>query len=69
MEGKTKTRTPPECNGEELRRRIRSKQPEVRESALTELRRRRDNLRGAALSAWEHEALDKDIDKWLRDHA
>lgn len=51
-------------NGNELRERAKSRRRETRDDALTELERRRDNLRGAVVPAWELEARGSKVDEW-----
>jgi hypothetical protein len=53
-----------ERTGGELRERIRHLRGEGRQDAIAELERRRGNLRGAVVPAWELEARGENVDEW-----
>lgn len=53
-----------EFNGVELRTQAKSRKKAESQPALEELERRRDNLRGAVIPAWEFAERGPNVDEW-----
>lgn len=53
-----------EYSGVELRTQAKSRKKDEKQPALAELARRRDNLRGAVIPAWEFAERGDNVDEW-----
>jgi hypothetical protein len=53
-----------DLSGHELRGKARGRMTDRREECRTELGRRRDNLRGAVIPAWEYKARGPEPSSW-----